>query len=308
MAEERASGGPATRGTATGAGAVGTAPRAVLHDIRYSRFSGALRPRRSAVGAFVTSSVRRPLGLRRSAGAKVWPFLLLAVAYLPALAVVAVPLLVPAVQVQPTDLIGYSALLATNSVVLLAFVATSIPSMLTRDRRDRVLSLYFATALSWLEYVVGSVLAALWLLALIVLGPMLVLFVGSIATADAPGTWAADHAGDLPRIVLASAVVVLFHTALGLAVGSLTSRRVFAVGGYLAVVLVGPALAGVLAVVTGEEWPLALDPSSGPVRLAASIVDGTLSGPGALAWVVWAVVVVGGTAVLAARYGRGSDA
>ncbi|NAZ81369.1 hypothetical protein GTR02_06020 [Kineococcus sp. R8] len=283
------------------------APRAVLHDIRYSRWSGTLRPRPTAVASFVASSVRRPLGLRRSAGSKVWPFLLLAVAYLPALAVVAVPLLVPQVTLQPTELISYPNLLATNGVVLLAFVATAIPSMLTRDRRDRVLALYFATAVSWVEYLVGTFLAALSLLAIIVLGPMLVLFVGSIATADDPGRWVADNAADLPRIVLAAAVVTLFHTVLGLLVGALTSRRVFAVGGYLAVVLVAPVVTVLLATVLGDEWPLALDPASGPIRLAASIVDGSISGPGGLAWVVWALVVVGGSAVVAARYSRGSD-
>ncbi|WP_432545557.1 hypothetical protein [Kineococcus sp. SYSU DK004] len=291
----------------TTGGAAGAAPRAVLHDIRYSRWSGTLRPRRSAVASFVASGVRRPLGLRRSAGAKVWPFLLLAAAYLPALAVVAVPLLVPAVPVQPTELISYPQLLTTNAVVLLAFTATSIPSTLTRDRRDRVLSLYFATALSWLEYVTGVVLAALALLAIIVLGPMLVLFVGSVATADEPLRWLTDTAGELPRIVAAAALVSAFHAALGLAAGSLTSRRVFAVGGYLAVVLVGPALANLLAAVTGEEWPLAFDPAGGPVRLATSVLDGT-AGPGALGWAVWAAVVVAGAAVLALKYGRGSDA
>lgn len=281
-------------------------PRAVLHDIRYSRYTGALRPRSSAVAGFVASSVRRPLGLRRSAGSKVWPFLLLAAAYLPSLAVVAVPLLVPQVPLQPTELISYPQLLTTNSVVLLAFVATAVPSMLTRDRRDRVLSLYFATALSWVEYVVGTVLAAAALLALIVLGPLLVLFVGSIATADDPGGWLGDNLADLPRIVLAAALVVLFHTALGLAVGSLTSKRVFAVGGYLAVVLVGPVVTGVLSLVLAEDWPLSLDPTTGPVRLATAVLDGG-GGAGPLAWVVWAVVVVGGLALLARRYAGGSD-
>ncbi|MFB9377270.1 hypothetical protein ACFFKU_15690 [Kineococcus gynurae] len=304
MAEATAGGGPAGGGPADRPGGPGSA---VLHDIRYSRYTGALRPRRSAVAALVAAGIRRPLGLRRSAGAKVWPFLLLAVAYLPAVAVVAVPLLVPQVPLQPTELIGYPQLLTTNAVVLLAFVATSLPSMLTRDRRDRVLSLYFSTAVSWVEYVVATVLAALVLLAIIVLGPMLVLFFGSVATADAPGTWFADTVGDLPRIVAAAAVVVVFHTALGLAIGSLTAKRVFAVGGYLAVVLVGPALTGILYGVLGEEWPLALDPSSGPIRLATAIVSGT-TGPGNLAWLVWALVVLGGGAVLAARYGRGSDA
>ncbi|WP_432495905.1 hypothetical protein [Kineococcus auxinigenes] len=284
------------------------APRAVLHDVRYSRFTGALRPRRSAVGALVAAGVRRPLGLRRSAGAKVWPFLLLAVAYMPALAVVAVPLLVPQVGVQPTELIGYPQLLATNSVVVLAFVATAVPAVLTRDRRDRVLSLYFATALSRAEYVLGMALSAVALLLLIVLGPALVLFVGSIATADDPGRWFADSAGDLPRILLASLVVVLPNAALGLAVASLTSRRVVAVGGYLAVVLVGPVLTRLVAVVVEADWPLAFDPAGGPVLLATTVVDGSPAPQGALAWVVWAALVVAGSAVLVGRYGRGEDA
>ncbi|WP_432490902.1 hypothetical protein [Kineococcus gypseus] len=286
----------------------GAQPRAVLHDVRYVRFTGALRPRASAVAALTASAVRRPLGLGRSAGAKVWPFLLLAVAYLPALAVVAVPLLVPQVDVQPTELIGYPQLLATNSVVVLAFVATAVPTVPTRDRRDRVLSLYFATALSRAEYVLGQALAAAALLALIVLGPLLVLFVGSIATADDPGGWLAGSAGDLPRLLLAAAVVVLPHAALGLALASLTSRRIFAIGAYLAVVLVGPVLSRLLALVVGADWPLAFDPAGGPVLLATAVVTGTEQAAGSLAWVVWAALVAVCSAVLALRYGRGGDA
>ncbi|GAA4964550.1 hypothetical protein [Kineococcus glutinatus] len=284
------------------------APRAVLHDVRYSRFAGQLRPRASSVADLVRTDVMRPLGIRRSAGAKVWPFLLLAVAYLPALAVVAVPLLVPAVTLEPLELLSYSALLTTDGVVLLAFVATTIPSLLTRDRRDRVLSLYFATALSPLEYVLGKALAALSLVLIIVLGPLLVLFVGSIASADEPGRWIGEHAGDLPRVVAAALVVGLFHAVLGLVLGSLTSRRVFAVGGYLAVVLVGPVLAVLLANVLSDDSWLGLDPASGPIRLATRVLGDPLEGAGALAWAVWSVVVVVGTAVLVLRYRGGRDA
>ncbi|GAB7192365.1 hypothetical protein NUM3379_30740 [Kineococcus sp. NUM-3379] len=284
------------------------APRAVLHDIRYSRFSGQLRPRASSVADLVRTDVQRSLGIRRSAGAKIWPFLLLGVAYLPALAVVAVPLLVPAVTMQPLDLLPYSALLTTDAVVLLAFVATTVPSLLTRDRRDRVLSLYFATALSPLEYLLGKVLAALSLVLVIVLGPLLVLFLGSIATAEEPLAWIGEHAGDLPRVVGAALVVGAFQAVLGLALGSLTSRRVFAVGGYLAVVLVGPALTALLATLLADDSWLGLDPASGPIRLATRVLGDPLEGSGALAWWAWSVVVAGGLAVLWLRYRKGGDA
>ena len=284
------------------------APRAVLHDVRYSRFEGQLRPRASAVADLVRTDVMRPLGLRRSAGSKVWPFLLLGAAYLPALAVVAVPLLVPTVPLEPLELLGYGALLTTDAMVLLAFVATTVPSLLTRDRRDRVLSLYFATALSPLEYVLGKALAALSLVLIIVLGPLLVLFFGSIASADAPLDWIGEHAGDLPRVVGAALVVGVFQAVLGLVLGSLTSRRVFAVGGYLAVVLVGPAVTALLANVLGDDGWLGMDPASGPIRLATRILGTPLEGSPVLAWGVWTVVVVGGSVLLWLRYRGGRDA
>ncbi|PPK97656.1 ABC-2 type transport system permease protein [Kineococcus xinjiangensis] len=299
-------GSPATGGTRDEVGGRQSS-RAVLHDIRYSRFSGQLRSRASSVADLVRTDVMRPLGLRRSAGAKVWPFLLLAAAYLPALAVVAVPLLVPGVPLEPLEMLSYSALLATDTMVLLAFVATTVPSLLTRDRRDRVLSLYFATALSPGEYVLGKALAALSLVLIIVLGPLLVLFGGSVISADAPGEWLAEHAGDLPRLVGAALVVGGFHAVLGLLVGSLTSRRVFAVGGYLAVVLVGPALAVLLANVLGDDGWLGLDPASGPMRLATRVLGDPMEGSGALAWGMWGVVVGGGSLGLWLRYRGGRD-
>lgn len=288
---------------------------AVIHDIRYTRFSGSLRPRWTAVAALARSGVQRALGIRRTAGAKVWPFLLVAAATAPALVAVGVPLLVAELALAgiegPLDVLSYGDLLASTGVIVLAFAATTLPSLLTRERRDRVLSLYFSTAVSPLEYVVGKVLAAVALVLVVTLGPMLVLLVGGILTADAPLQYAADSAGDWPRVVAAGLLVACYHAAIALALGSLTDRRVLAVGGYLALMLVPAGIGAVLYALSERTEFLAMVLLYVPIDLARALlgadpVPGSPSAPPGVLAAVWVGAVVLGLTTLVLRYLRGN--
>lgn len=287
------------------------APAARLYDVRYSRFAGEREPRWRSVLALARSSGGRALGLRRGAGAKVWPFLLLAAAYLPVVVAVGLPLLVPDV-LSPDEILSADQLLGVLTLVVVAFTATTVPSLLTRERRDRVLSLYFSTALSPAEYVLGKLLAALGLLALVTLGPLLALWAGTVITADAPLTQLREDGSDLPALVAAGLVMAVYFTALGLLAGSLTAKRVFAVGGLLAVLLVTPLLAGLGSALQDDPDLLALDLSTAPLRAASLVLPGAGTDPdppsAGLVWVVWALVVLAGAVVLALRYRRGSEA
>lgn len=289
-----------------------SASAARIYDVRYSRYSGSLQPRWRSVLALARSSAGRALGLRRSAGSKVWPFLLVAVAFAPAIVAVGIPLLVPLGE-SPTTFLPYPQLLMTTSLIVVAYGATTIPSLLTRERRDHVLSLYFSTAVSPVEYVIAKVFAALALLLLVTMGPGLVLFLGSVLTAEAPVEHLTGNLADLPRVVGAGLLGAAFHAMLGLAIGALTAKRVFAVGGYLAALLVTPVLAGLLYTVTSSQGWLAVDLVSSPFTLAGRLFPadqqfGIGEGPPtALLWTVWTVVVLGGALVLALRYRKGQD-
>lgn len=298
---------PSANGGAAPSTRAGGPATAVIHDIRYSRFEGQLRPRVFAVLALARSSALRALGVRRSAGAKVWPFLLVAGAWFPAGVAVAVPLFISAIA-SPLDVLSYYALLNIEAVVVLAYGATTVPSLLTRERRDRVLSLYFSTALSPVEYVVGKLLAALALLLLVVLGPLLLVWAGGVLVADAPLDWARDHAGDLPGVVGAALLVVVYQAVVGLAVGAMTSRRVFAIGAYVAVMLVPAAVGGVLFGVSNQDGFLVLDLLHVPVWLGGLALGEDVPAPAGLLWAVWAVLGAGGLALLALRYRSGHDA
>ena len=66
---------------------------------------------------------------------------------------------------------------------------------------------------------------------------MLFLFAGNVLFAVHPLGYLQDHWRDLPRIVAAGFVIASYFALLGLAISSLTSRRAFAMGGAVALLL-----------------------------------------------------------------------
>lgn len=279
-----------------------------LYDVRYSRYSGPRTSRLRSVLALTRSSTTRALGLRRTAGAKVWPFLLVAAAHLPVVAAVGVPLLFDGAP-DPLDIMPLSQLLVFIIPVLVAFAATTLPSLLTRERRDRVLSLYFSTALSPWEYLAGKALAAVALMSLVTVSPLVLLLVGSVVTSETPLDALRDDGSGILLVLLGGLVVAVFFAALGLLAGSLTAKRVFAVGGLLAVLLVTPIVFNLVGELTGQDDLRAGDLASVSLRAA----DGPLPGGSSFAdedgvpstgavWSVLGTVVLLSGGVLARRY------
>lgn len=280
-----------------------------LHDIRYTAFRGEHLPRWTSVTELLRLSAGRALGARRSTAAKLWPWLLVVACFLPAVVAVGVPLVVGDI-LQPLQVLDLPALAMFTVTPTVAFAATVLPPLLTHDRRDRVLSLYFSTAVSAGEYLAGKVLAAVVLMLLVTLGPGVLLVGGDVLTADDPLDRLADDFPAVPALVLTGLAAALFHASIAMALGALTARRVLAVGGYLGLMLVTPAVAALAAEVTGEDVWLAADLLQLPARLAAWLHDnpGAFGGapPPTAMWGVWGLAVAAGTATLALRYGRES--
>lgn len=286
-----------------------------LYDVRYSRYSGPREARWRSVLALTRSSATRALGLRRTTGAKVWPFLLVAAAHLPVVAAVGVPLLFDGAP-SPLEIMPLSQLLVFLIPVLIAFAATTLPSLLTRDRRDRVLSLYFSTALSPWEYLAGKVLAAVALMSLVTLSPLLLLLLGSIVTSDEPLDALRDDGSGVLRVVLSGLVVAVYFAALGLLAGSLTGKRIFAIGGLLAVLLVTPVVFNLVAELSGSPSLAVGDLASLPLRAVDMPLPGASSfeaeavdrPSGGLVWAAVTGVVLLAGAVLTVRYSREESA
>jgi ABC-2 type transport system permease protein len=178
------------------------------------------------------------------------------------------------------------------------------PELLCPDRRDRVLTLYFSTALTRSQYVIGKILAAIMPLLCVTLFPVWFLYAGNVLFADHPLGYVQDHKFDLLRITGAGIAIAVFYGLAGLAIASLTGRRAFAIGGYLAFMSVPAIVGGSLA--DGLERPnlVLLATVAIPIHVAESLYpDFEGDGASAAAWALAYVIVVAGClAVLVRRY------
>ncbi len=199
-----------------------------VYDRGYRPYEGPRGGRTAARWALYRASLRRALGLRRPWRQKIAPFVLLAIAVVPAIVNVGVAYVTrdtPADFVQVFTFREYVGV--SNS--LLVFVALTAPDLLCPDRRHRVLPLYFARPLTGLDYVVAKVGAMVSILFAFGFLPQVVLFIGQmLVSEDGSLGYAGDHLDVLWKVPIAVALLSLFFTMVGMAVSSLTARRITA--------------------------------------------------------------------------------
>ena len=224
--------------TAVGAGAV--------YDRGYRPYDGPRGGRRAAVAALYWSTLRRALGFRRSWRQKFLPWMLLAVVTVPAAVNVGISYLTRDTAVRPIEIITYHEYVGVSSALLL-FVALVAPDVLCPDRRQRVLSLIFARPLSGTDYALAKLGAIFSVLFAFSFLPQVVLFVGQmLVSADGALDYLTDHAEVLWQVPIAVALLALYYALFGLALSSLTGRRIVAGASITGVLLVSSSVAAIL--------------------------------------------------------------
>jgi ABC-2 type transport system permease protein len=285
-----------------------------VEDLRYTTYSGARRGRLACLWAFMRQGALHALGAGRGWRGKLIPVGLVFLAFAPAIVVLGVRALfassLPQAFGRPealTKLVPYQAYYSTVSILILALAGIITPELLCPDRRDRVLDLYYSTAVSPREYLAAKFGSALGVLLLTTLAPVLFLFGGNILFAVHPLGYFLDNWRDLPRIVAAGFVIASYYAALGLAVSSLTSRRAFAMGGAIALLVASGTISAILAGLGADAKALLLALPVIPVILSQRMfpdprgVQQIQSG----AWLAAYLVVVGiSLLVLLLRYRR----
>lgn len=222
-------------------------------DQGYRPYDGPRRGVRGAVRSLAWHSVRRALGLRRSAWAKLFPLASVVIAYLPAAVFVGIAALLPSrvrdrVDILPTYHEYYGFI--TAAIVL--FVALVGPEVLCPDRRNGMLGLYLASPLDRRTYLLAKVLAVLPVLALVTLGPPLLLLVG-LTIADAGPNGVGDFLLVVARVGVSAVVISAPYTAVSLAASSLTDRRAWASAGIILLLFSTSIAAGTLRSNAGAD-------------------------------------------------------
>lgn len=213
----------------------------VIHDIGFRHYDGPRLGRAYLLRSLYAESLRGAFGLGRSAKSKIMPVLLLAFAVLPALIVALITALTDADEL-PLEYTSYTVDIGTLVVI---FVASQGPVVVSRDLRYRVVSLYFSRPLSRTDYVLAKYAAMASALFVLMAAPLLVLYVGALLSKLS--VW-----GETRGVLAGLAGALLFAVLLGgigLLIASLTPKRGFGVAAIICSLivlgLVGVTLQGI---------------------------------------------------------------
>lgn len=236
-----------TAGTATDQG-VG----ARIVDRGYQHYDGERHGAGRSVLAIMTGTMRRALGFKRPASAKVLPILLVIGAFLPAIAVIIFRVLFPSRVLRrltaPDQLWPYPRYFGWLELIVVVLAALAASEALCPDRRQRVLSLYYASPISPMLYLLGQMLAVATVLLLVSLAPVFLLWAANVGLSDDSATYFKDHADQALRILVAGGIVAAVNAALALAVSAYTERKAYAAAALIGGVL---AISGVAAIIQG---------------------------------------------------------
>jgi ABC-2 type transport system permease protein len=285
-----------------------------VYDRGYRPYTGPRGGRREATWALWRLSVRRALGLRRSWRQKVFPWTLLAITTIPAVINVGIGYAIrnDPLEIPDFEFITYREYVGVSTALLL-FVALTAPDVVCPDRQQRVLPLLFSRPLTGSDYVAAKVGA----IAFIVFGfgflPQVVLFVGQMLVSDGALEYFTDNAEVLWQVPVAVAILAIYYAAIGVALASLTDRRIVGGVAILGVALVTSAVAAIIIEAAGDGGtPLAVvNVLALPLDVRDLVFLGHLSddsglsgvsGGGVLAVLAYLLVLGSSVAVLQRRY------
>lgn len=231
-----------------------------VYDRGYRPYEGERGGPGSSRAALARATVRRALGLRRPWRQKVAPFVLLAIVTIPAIVNVGVAYLTRDTVARDVEFITYRGYVGVSNA-LLVFVALTAPDIVCPDRRQRVLPLIFARPLTGVDYVIAKVGAMAGILFAFSFLPQVVLFIGQmLVSEDGALTYLRDNAEVLWQVPVAVAILAIWYASIGVAISSLTSRRIIAGATIIGLFLVSSIVSSVA--VGPEEMT---DTDSGPV-------------------------------------------
>jgi len=219
-----------------------------VYDRGYRPYEGTRGGRTAARWALYRATFRRALGIRRSWRQKLFPWMLLGIVTIPAAVNVGIGYVTRDTPAEGFEFITYRDYVGVSSALLL-FIALTAPDVLCPDRRNRVLPLIFARPMTGADYVVAKLGAIVTVLFAFSYIPQVVLFVGQmLVSSDGALDYARENAEVLWQAPLAVAGLALYYTAVGLAISSLTTRRIVAGATILGLMFVSSAVSAILTV------------------------------------------------------------
>lgn len=216
-----------------------TTEKGAVYDLGYEPYHGERRGRRGATLTVWGDGNRRVLGLRRKARRKIMPWILIAIALLPAIVSVGISFVVPAGVANEFDLADANAnFFQLGGTIVMLFTALAAPELLIPDRKDGVLSMLSSRPLTSDDYLAARFASAVTVVGGFLLIPQLLLFIGQAGT-DPDGLIQGliNAAPTVPKIFAVTAIYVTAYVPLGFMIASLMKRKSIAASVFLAVII-----------------------------------------------------------------------
>jgi len=214
-----------------------------IHDLGYRPYAGERAGVPWAVRSLAVHSMRRALGLKRAGKHKIVPLITIALAFVPALMMVALSAFLP--DFGQSDLVSYSEYYGFVSFAVLLFVAAAAPGVLTTDRTNGMLALYLASPLTRSTYVIAKAIGIFTVMLLVTVAPILFLIIAHTLVGSGPGG-ILDFLGTMVGALAAGAITAAALTGLGMFISSIPKRWGIASVSIIASILVPAIVAGVL--------------------------------------------------------------
>ena len=223
------------------------AQTSVIHDIGYKPYTGPRLGHAQIVRGLYLHSLRSIFGFGRGGKAKVVPFAVMAIMLFPAI------LNVYASSKNQDLALSYSLMAYRMFLFSVVFVAVAAPELVSRDLRHHTLPLYFSRPLRRADYPLAKLLALASAVLLVQLLPVLVTYLGQVASATSGHQIWLDSRDAFPGVFIAVLYAAVFST-VSLLLASTTGRRVIATGVIAIFFLVTMAISSVLQDALGTSW------------------------------------------------------
>jgi ABC-2 type transport system permease protein len=128
----------------------------------------------------------------------------------------------------------------------LLFVAIVAPDVMCPDRRQHVLPLMFARPMVGADYVFAKLGAIATIIFAFSFLPQVVLFVGNMLVSDSALDYFRDNLDVVWQVPLAVALLAAYYAVIGVAISSLTDRRIVAGAAIIGLFLVTSITSGIL--------------------------------------------------------------
>ncbi len=222
-----------------------------IYDLGYQGYSGPRLGRPAVALGLLAQTLRAAYGIGRGGRAKIVPFLMLALAVLPAVLAVGIAALAAqagaGAALEEASPIRHDTYQNLTSTLVMLFCAAQAPELFGRDQRYGVLPLYFSRVLTRVDYTLaraGGLFLAIFVISIV---PQLILTLGAILAAPDPIAGLQKDLPDVPRYLLVAVFASVLLGGVSTVIAAWTPRRAYATAAIIAIFIIPPIVVALLA-------------------------------------------------------------